>query len=104
MVRPIITSFMLMTQVLIQTPMISAFLVSLFIQGQSNAALTMSDSLRLIASGLCVGIGSIGPAIGLGIFSKAAINSLGKNTKAYDKLLSFTFIFRSRCASSNRIF
>src|ERR1700722_2930363 len=33
-----ISGFMLMTQVLIQTPMISAFLVSLFIQGQSHAA------------------------------------------------------------------
>jgi len=87
-----ISSFMLMTQVIIQTPMISAFLVSLFIQGQSNAATTLSDSLRLIASGLCVGIGSIGPAIGLSVFAKAAITSLGKNTKAYDKLLSFTFI------------
>lgn len=87
-----ISGFMLMTQVLIQTPMISAFLVSLFIQGQSDAATTMSDSLRLIASGLCVGIGSIGPAIGLSSFSKAAVTSLGKNIKAYDKLLSFTFI------------
>lgn len=87
-----ISGFMLMTQVLIQTPMISAFLVSLFIQGQSDTAITFSDSLRLIASGLCVGIGSIGPAIGLGSFAKAAVESLGKNTKIYDKLLSFTFI------------
>ena len=87
-----ISGFMLMTQVLIQTPMISAFLVALFIQGQSGSATTLSDSLRLIASGLCVGIGSIGPAIGLTTFSKAAVTSLGKNTKAYDKLLSFTFI------------
>jgi F-type H+-transporting ATPase subunit c len=87
-----ISGFMLMTQVLIQTPMISAFLVSLFIQGQSDSVTTITDSLRLIASGLCVGIGSIGPAIGLSTFSKAAVTSLGKNTKAYDKLLSFTFI------------
>jgi F-type H+-transporting ATPase subunit c len=87
-----VSSFMLMTQVLIQTPMISAFLVSLFIHQQSGSTSTMNDSLRLIASGLCVGIGSIGPAIGLSAFSKAAVNSLGKNTKAYDKLLSFTFI------------
>jgi F-type H+-transporting ATPase subunit c len=87
-----ISGFMLMTQVLIQTPMISAFLVSLFIQGQSGSITTLTDSLRLIASGLCVGIGSIGPAIGLSTFSKAAVSSLGKNTKAYDKLLSFTFI------------
>ncbi len=87
-----ISGFMLMTQVLIQTPMISAFLVSLFIQGQSADITTISDSLRLIASGLCVGIGSIGPAIGLSAFAQAAITSLGKNTKAYDKLLSFTFV------------
>jgi F0F1-type ATP synthase membrane subunit c/vacuolar-type H+-ATPase subunit K len=87
-----ISGFMLMTQALIQTPIISAFLVSLFIQGQSGSAITIADSLRLIASGLCVGIGSIGPAIGLSTFSKAALNSLGKNSKAYSKLLSFTFI------------
>ena len=87
-----ISGFMLMTQVLIQTPMLSAFLVSIFIQGQSDAAISMNDSLRLIASGLCVGIGSIGPAIGLSAFAHAAVSSLGKNTKAYDKLLSFTFI------------
>lgn len=87
-----ISAFMLLAQVLIQTPMISAFLVSLFIQGQANSAAHMSDSLRLIASGLCVGIGGIGPAIGLSAFAKAAVNGLGKNTKAYDKLLSFTFI------------
>ncbi len=87
-----ISGFMLMTQVLIQSPTISAFLVSLFIQGQLSAVTTMADSLRLIASGLCVGIGSIGPAIGLSTFAHAAVKSLGKNTRAYDKLLSFTFI------------
>ncbi len=87
-----ISGFMLMTQVLIQTPLISAFLVSLFIQNQSAAITTITDSLRLIASGLCVGVGSIGPAIGLSLFAKAAVSSLGKNSKAYEKLLSFTFI------------
>jgi F-type H+-transporting ATPase subunit c len=87
-----IFSFMLMTQVLIQTPVISALIVSLFIQGQAAYATVMSDSLRLIASGLCVGLGSIGPAIGLSIFSRAAINGIARNTQSYSKLLSFTFI------------
>ena len=87
-----IFGFMLMTQVLIQTPIISALIVSLFIQGQAGAATIMNDSLRLIAAGLCIGIGSIGPAIGLSIFSKAALDGLSKNTKSYSKLLSFTFI------------
>lgn len=87
-----ISGFMLMTQVLIQTPVISAFLVSLFIQGQSGLASSLSDSLRLMASGLCVGIGSIGPAIGLSTFATTAVAGLGRNPKAYDKLLSFTLI------------
>src|SRR5688572_20504911 len=47
-----ISSFMLLAQVLIQTPMISAFLVSLFIQGQASNVINFNDSLRLIASGL----------------------------------------------------
>lgn len=87
-----ISGFMLMTQVVIQTPIISAFLVSLFIQNKAGIIVTFTDSLRFIASGLCVGIGSIGPAIGLSTFAKAAVSSLGKNSKTYDKLLSFTFI------------
>ena len=90
-VQPIF-SFMLMTQVLIQTPILSAFLVSLFIQWQSAAVTTLNDSLRLIASGLCIGLGSIGPAIGLGLFAKAGIDGLGTNAKSYKKLLSFTLI------------
>jgi len=87
-----IFNVMLMTQVLIQTPVITGLLVALFIQGQSINVEHLSDSIRLIASGLCVGLGSIGPALGLSIFSQAAIDGIGKNTKAYNKLLSFTFI------------
>jgi len=87
-----IFGLMLMTQVLIQTPIVSALIVSLFIQNQAMNTLFLSDSLRLIASGLCVGLGSIGPAIGLSIFSYAAIKGIGRNTQAYSKLLSFTFI------------
>ncbi len=87
-----ILSFMIMTQALIQTPIISGLLVALFIKGQAPYAHTYSDSLRLIASGLCVGLGSIGPAIGLAVFSKEAVAGLGINRKAYNKLLSFTLI------------
>jgi len=87
-----IFSFMLMTQVLIQTPVITGFLVALFIQSQSLLADNFSESIRLLASGLCIGLGSIGPAIGLSLFSKAAINGIGKNIRSYPYLLSFTFV------------
>lgn len=87
-----IVSFMIMTQALIQTPIISALLVSLFINAQSSIAVTISDGLRLLAAGLAVGVGSIGPGIGLALFAKKAIEGLGKNRKIYNKILSFTLL------------
>ena len=87
-----ILGFMIMTQALIQTPLIAALIVALFIKIQAIDALTISDSCRLIASGLSIGLGSIGPAIGLALFAKAAINGLGINRNAYNKLFSFTLI------------
>lgn len=87
-----ILALMIMTLILLQTPMISSFLVSLFIQTQAMHITTLSDSMRLIASGLCVGLGSIGPAIGLSLFSKATLEGVGINKNAYQKLLTFTFI------------
>lgn len=87
-----ILGLMLMTLILIQTPMISSFVVALFIQAQAANAHNIHDCMRLISSGLCVGLGSIGPAIGLSVFAKAAIDGIGTNKKAYNKLLTFTFI------------
>jgi len=84
--------FMIMTQALIQTPLIAALIVALFIKIQAIDALTISDSCRLIASGLSIGLGSIGPAIGLALFAKAAINGLGISRTTYNKLFSFTLI------------
>src|SRR5437870_5245177 len=67
-------------------------IIALFIQGQSVFVETMRDSLRLISSGLAIGLGSVGPAIGLAIFAKAACAGIGINRKAYAKILPFTFI------------
>ena len=73
-------------------------------QGQAAHVLLCSDSLRLIASGLCIGIGSIGPAIGLSIFSRAALNGISRNIQAYSKLLSFTFISEAIIETPEYIF
>ncbi len=87
-----ILRFMLITLSLIQTPIIFGLIVALFIRGQAADVHTMRESLRLLASGLCIGLGSIGPAIGLALFAQQACKSLGMNRKAYNKLLSFTLI------------
>ncbi|MDP3889023.1 MAG: ATP synthase F0 subunit C [bacterium] len=87
-----ILRFMLITQSLIQTPIIFGLIIALFIKGQSIHAQTLRESLRLIGSGLCIGLGSIGPAIGLAKFAQEACYSIGINPKEYNKILSFTFI------------
>lgn len=87
-----ITRLMLITQSLLQGPIIFSFIVALIIKYQAVDAQTLTDSLRLIASGLCIGLGSIGPSIGLAIFAQSACRGLGVNPQAYNKILSFTLI------------
>lgn len=87
-----ITSFMIMTQALTQMPIIAGLVVAIFIRNQAIVASSIADALRLIAAGLVIGIGSIGPAIGLAVFAKQACMSIGINPQAYKKLLSFTII------------
>lgn len=87
-----IQGLMLLTQSLMQTPIIFAFIVALFIKNQLASIITTADSFRLIGSGLCIGVGSIGPAIGLSLFSKEACRGVGVNPQAYQRLLSFTLI------------
>jgi len=87
-----IIRFMLIAQAMIQTPVIFSFIIAIFIKSYAVSATTIAESLKLIASGLAIGLGSIGPAIGLGIFGKTACNSIGINRKSYGKIFTFTLI------------
>ncbi len=87
-----IIRFMLVILSLIQTPIIFGMIVALFINNQMTDIQTVRESLRLLASGIAIGLGSVGPAIGLASFAKVACRSVGKNRAAYNKLLSFSFI------------
>jgi len=87
-----ILRFMLITQSMIQTPIIFGFIVAMLIQKSSISVSTLAESLRLIAVGLAVGLGSIGPAIGLAIFGKTACAGIGINRKSYNKIFLLTLI------------
>ncbi len=80
------------TQSLMQTPIIFGLIVSLFILKQVETATQLADSLRFIGAGLCVGVGSIGPVIGLARLSEEACRSVGVNRSAFSKVLSFTVV------------
>lgn len=87
-----ILNLMLITQTLIMTPNIFGFLIALLINNNMITATTLPTALQLFASGLSIGIGSVGPAIGLSVFAQSACNAIGRNKKAFSKILTFTFI------------
>jgi F0F1-type ATP synthase membrane subunit c/vacuolar-type H+-ATPase subunit K len=87
-----ILRFMLITQSLIQTPIVFGFIIAMFIKTQAASISSMAEALRLVASGLSIGLGSIGPVIGMAHFAKIACEGVGYNRAAYNKLFAFTFI------------
>lgn len=87
-----ISRFMLLTQSILQTPIIFGFIIAIMIKNQATSIQTFEESLKLIAAGLCIGLGSIGPAIGLARFAKTACKGIGINREAYNKLFSFMLV------------
>lgn len=84
--------FMLVTQSLIQTPIIFGFIVAIMIRNQIPTITTFADSMRLLSAGISIGVGCIGPGIGLAVFARTACRGLGINRNAYNKILPFTFL------------
>jgi len=87
-----ILRFMLLSQSIIQTPVIFGFIIGMFIRAQLICIPTLYDGIRLLFAGLCIGLGSLGPAIGLALFAQQACRGVGRNPGAYASLMSFTFI------------
>ncbi len=87
-----IMRLMLITQSIIQTPIIFGFIIALFIRNQAATTLSIAEGMRLAAAGIAIGLGSLGPAIGLAVFAYAACYSLGMNKDAYTRLFSFSFV------------
>lgn len=87
-----IFNFTLIVLSVIQTPLILAFIVAFLIKAQATQSASLADSLRLIGAGFAIGIGCIGPALGLAQFAKTAFIGIGKNRNAAPQLLTFTFI------------
>ncbi len=87
-----ILSFMLITQSLMQTPVIFCAIFGLIIQYQATTITTLPAALQLLAVGLTLSLSCIGPCFGLSHFIAQACHSLRLNRIAFAKLFSFTFI------------
>lgn len=87
-----IMNLMLLTQSIIQTPVIFGLIMGWLLIQQVSGVATISDGLKFFGSGLVLAIGSIGPTIGLANFAKEACKNVGLNREVYAKTISFTFI------------
>jgi F-type H+-transporting ATPase subunit c len=85
-------NLMFITISIMQTSVILGLIVSFLIQRQLTTLHSLSTGLQLLAGGMALGIGAVGPLIGLGLFSRAACTVIGTNRDIYPKVLTFTFI------------
>ena len=44
------------------------------------------DTMRLLASAMAIGLGALGPGLGLGMIGSKAMEALGRNPEASDKI------------------
>ncbi|MGE0206638.1 MAG: ATP synthase F0 subunit C [Candidatus Babeliales bacterium] len=87
-----ILNLMFITQSVIQSSVLFGFLVALLIKAQVTSLETTAQAFQLLAAGLAIGIGSIGPAIGLSIFAEQACKGISVNRSSYAKILPFTLM------------
>lgn len=87
-----ILQLMLLTQTVIMTPNIFGFLIALLINLKTPTVDSLNGGVQLLAAGITIGLGSIGPCIGLSQFAQAACTAVGINRKAYSKIIPFTFV------------
>lgn len=83
---------MLLTQIMLQTPVLFGFVISVILHTQTAEFVDTATGLKFLGAGLVFGLGAIGPLFGLTIFAKQACKSVGFNRHAFDKIFSFTFI------------
>lgn len=87
-----IFAFMLLTQSIIEAPVIFAFILGIIIKTNLNDFMTVIQGLKFLSAGILFAIGCVGPSIGQAIFAHAACNSIGVNKHAYNKIFPFTLI------------
>jgi F0F1-type ATP synthase membrane subunit c/vacuolar-type H+-ATPase subunit K len=89
---PKIFTFMLLTQSIIEAPVIFAFILGFIIKTNSNAMMPEVQGLKFLCAGLLFALGCIGPSIGQAIFAHAACSSIGINKHSYSNIFPFILI------------
>lgn len=51
-----------------------------------------TEAVKALAAGLAIGLGAIGPAIGEGLIASKAMEAMGRNPEASDKITPIMFV------------
>jgi len=83
-----VTTTMLVGQAVAQTPSIFGLLISFILMFKSfPEATTLSASMALLAAGISMGFGGIGPGIGNGMAAKSAVKWIARNLEMTGDLM-----------------
>ena len=75
-----VTNVMLLGQAIAQTPAILGLLISfILIYKGFPATDSLAPSMALLAAGICMGVGAIGPGIGEGIAASGGVKAIARN-------------------------
>ena len=55
---------------------------------------------KVLAAGVCMGLGAIGPAIGEGMVAAKAMEAMGRNPAVADKMMSNMIVAMAVCEST----
>ena len=47
-----------------------------------------AETIKMLAAGLCMGLGALGPALGIGILGYGAMQALGRNPEARGPIMT----------------
>jgi F0F1-type ATP synthase membrane subunit c/vacuolar-type H+-ATPase subunit K len=87
-----ITTLMLLSQTIIEAPVIFAFIIALFIRTSVKDAMDLAEGLKYLAAGITLAVGAIGTSIGQSLCASASCRAVGLNKDAYSKILPFNLI------------
>lgn len=87
-----IITLMIISQSIIGAPVIFSFIIAMLIRTQTTPDISIIQGIKLLAAGLTIGIGSIGPSAGQAILSGASCKAAGLNKDSFGKLLTFSLL------------
>ena len=88
-----VTTTMLVGQAVAQTPSIFGLLISFILMFKSfPESASLSAAIALLAAGLCMGFGGIGPGIGNGMAAEGAVRWVARNVEHAGDLMRIMLV------------